>query len=309
MPNTTIERGTVQRGSPDAGRLAWGRMKAIDRANRTATGVASTIELDRHGEVVLPSAFQKDLGRFLGSSAPFLAAHSHESASGSPTQIGWVMSGVLSADGLTCVFRYSDTPAAEQWWKLASDPSGKGHAFSIGFMPIAWASGQVKDLVREMPELAAPFGRAGLADDDRVRVWTEIELLEISAVPVPANRESLLVMAKLFAGGAGDSDIIPLAEAMEAAIDRAIAQTFGKRTEALQQLIVEHFDNLEETLGRVLTRMSDMVEAMTFAVPDVNDAPPADTPESDRDMGLRDPAGGQENGHVAAAEHLLAALD
>lgn len=42
-----------------------GVVKSIDEENRTITGYASTASIDRHGEIVDPKAFKKDLKRFL----------------------------------------------------------------------------------------------------------------------------------------------------------------------------------------------------------------------------------------------------
>lgn len=203
----TLERGTISRDSDDAqGRFvkgfAGGKTGGVDLAARTVTGTASTINLDRHGEIVLPSAFKAKIGKFLGSNAPMLAAHTHRTDDATPSQIGWVMTAAIAADRVTCTFRFADDPTgpAERWWKLASDPDGKGIAFSIGFIPDRWVYGSVADLVREFPEIRQTVAANGYGDDDKLRVYTLIELLEISAVPVPANRESLQTLMQRFYG-------------------------------------------------------------------------------------------------------------
>jgi len=171
--------------------------KSANADDRTVRGVASTINVDRDGDVILPSAFRKDLKRFLATNAPFLAAHRHRSEDGQPTQIGWVIDGKVTAAALECTFKYALTEMGEQWWKLASDEGGKGHAFSVGFIPRRYVTGTVTDLVGSYPELADVFRQAGRKGEDRALVYTEVELLEISACPVPSNRESIQLMQKL----------------------------------------------------------------------------------------------------------------
>ncbi len=198
-----LEKGAVDSNSPDAQDrffrgYAGGNKGGVDLGNRTIDGVASTIQLDRDGEVILPEAFRKHLGRFLDGNAPFLNAHQHRSIG--PSQIGWVMEAKIHAEKVSCRFRFKkgspDSPA-QDWWELASDPDGKGIAFSVGFIPIRWVAGSVADLVREFPQLKKVLRDAGLKDEDRIRVYTEIELLEISAVPVGSNREALQIRSAM----------------------------------------------------------------------------------------------------------------
>lgn len=254
---TGLETGIVARDSKDAqGRFVKGFTKAVDVANRTIDGVASTINLDRHGEVILPSAVGARADDFLKSNAPFLAAHSHRAGDAGPTQIGWVTDLKVDAGKVACQFRFGVTGVAEEWWKLASDSGGKGIAFSIGFYPIRWVFGSVADLVKEFPELKKVFRRAGLADTDRVRVYTEIELVEISAVPCPANRESVQVlMAKFFdtehAEGAersenGDEDAVAFIGAMAAAVAGKIEDTLDEKIGCLESLRFDVEESLEE---------------------------------------------------------------
>ena len=240
--------------------LAQGRLfkgflqaKSVDLAARTVSGLASTINLDRDGDVVLPSAFRKDLKRFLATNAPFLAAHRHRAEDGAPTQIGWVMSARVTAAALECVFRYAITEAAEQWWRLASDAEGKGHAFSVGFLPRRALRGSVADALRAYPELADTFREAGLKGEDMVTVYTEAELLEISACPVPSNRQSLqLLSAKLF--GMEDGDGAKAMEQLKALVVEAVESAISNPKSEIRNLLQAAIDNITSDLAVEIDR-------------------------------------------------------
>ncbi len=210
MPQTNntigLEKGTVDRSSDEAkGRFIWGvaggKTGGVDLENRTISGVASTIQVDRDNEIILPKAFKARLGKFTGGTSPFMSNHDHRPATGKPGQIGWVMKIEIKQEIVPCDFRFVDDPQspAEQWWKLSKDPNGKGIMFSIGFIPIRWVYGSAADLGREFPEIREALAAAGFADDDRLRVYTEIELLEISAVSVGSNWGAIQILtAKMF---------------------------------------------------------------------------------------------------------------
>lgn len=279
MPGV-LERGECRRTDERARDrfipgLAGGRAegsRGVDLAARTITGVASTINIDRHGEIVLPSAFAARAEQFVASNAPFAAAHAHRSESGSPTQIGWVMGLKIEAARVVCQFKFAETAVAEEWWKLASDAAGKGIAFSIGFYPVRWVYGTVADLVNEFPEIKRPVRDAGLKDDDRLCVYTEIELVEISAVMAPSNRQSLqLLAAKLF-GLPSDADNGKALDELVERIATAVAAK-GRRPEerdaaaavlarAMADCLQPKLDALGEQLKAFVLEQLDEVRAV-----------------------------------------------
>jgi hypothetical protein len=184
----SLQRGAIEANNPEAqGRflVAVNRAKRLDIEARKAWFVASTNEVDRKGTVILPSAFRAGLGSF-GRHSPFLAAHMPWVEGGEPTQIGTIVELAIEADRVTIAVVYARTDNAEQWWRLASDPS-QSVAVSVGFIPRGYVSGTAADLLGQFAELARPFADAGLADDDRLTVYTAVELLEVSQVAVPAN--------------------------------------------------------------------------------------------------------------------------
>jgi len=296
----SIEKGTIPRDSDMAkGRFVKGFTKAVDAAARTVTGVASTIELDRDGEIILPSAFAKDWPRFLGSSAPFVGQHTHRAADAGPTQIGWVMSGQVAAERVECLFLYGQTFVGEEWWKLASDPSGKGHAFSIAFIPLEWVLGTVAEITRSMPEVAEPCRRAGLKETDRLRVYTSIELLEISAVAVPSNRQSLQELAsKFFAKDGKDAEAI---DELKKLIGQAVAEQLDAcpALKAVAEL-KEVPGQVDEAIGAVLLAVHDAIDVLKAFSPDTINP-------SELDIGDPEPTDDDEVESAAAEASLRAA--
>ena len=307
--HTALKTGTVDRNSEDAqGRFikgfAGGRERSVDLANRTVEGIASTINLDREREVILPSAFVKTLPGFIGSSAPYLAAHTHRTYDGKPSQIGWVLEAKITKTDVRCLFRYGTTDAAEQWWKIASDADGKGHAFSIGFIPRRWVSGSVLDLVSQLPELKKPLAAAGLKDDDKLLVFTEIELLEISAVPVPANREALqLLAAKWFAqGGEQPEELKQLRKELSEIVKSQLAEA-GLDKAALENLKSEITQRVETAVAEIRDQVSQVLEAIALSSDSLDQAnlPAKGAPAGGEEAGRAD--GGK--GAVAKASNEL----
>ncbi len=175
------------KGKPEGGKL---------------TAVASNATVDRDGEVILPSAFARHLDRYRANPV-ILAAHTHRSADGTPTIIGSAGRVAIEADALVFEMSFARTPLAAQWQSLYED--GHAKAFSVGFIPIA---GEWKEQA-----------------EGSVYVWTEVELLEISAVPVPANPEAL----------ARDLDDKDLERRIDERVRKVIREMYVERLSALFQ--------------------------------------------------------------------------
>jgi len=127
----------------------------------------STNSVDRDGEIVEPLAFKKTLPKFMKRPV-LVSSHDYRDLT---SQIGEWEKLKITENGLEGRPRYYIGQGNEQadWgFKLAS----KGMAaFSIGFIPKEWVDG---DGVKE-PR----------------RTYKEVELLEISQVIVPSNREAI----------------------------------------------------------------------------------------------------------------------
>ncbi len=159
------------------------QVRGVDKAKRQVSAYVSTPNPDRYDEIILPSAFRKHLPTFR-TNPVMLAGHSHGGQAGEPTIIGWWISLEIRKDGLYGVAQFLENDdLAEKWWQRFVQ--GAARAFSVGFIAHAW----------EMRDYTGADGQVR-----RLRTFTEVELIEISAVAVPANRESVVQALSMFAG-------------------------------------------------------------------------------------------------------------
>jgi len=144
-------------------------IKSVDEKNRRIAGIASTGNIDRDGEIILPEAFAESLPGYMQNNI-VLAAHRHRLDAGQSPVVANVVEAKIAKNGLEVIIEFhSITKLAEEYWQLYSQKKQKG--LSIGFIP---QEGGYEE--RE--------GR-------RVYVHTKIEWIELSVVPVPSNREAL----------------------------------------------------------------------------------------------------------------------
>jgi HK97 family phage prohead protease len=143
-------------------------VKAVDVEKRQIRVLASTPDLDRDNERVLPQAFKKRLDVYKNNPV-ILAGHQHRLDDGTPSVVGKAVNIWIDDAGLWAVIEFAKTKLAEEYWHLYSN--GFMKAVSIGFAPLAW-----RDIVE---------------DGKRVRVIEEVELFEISLVAIPANPQAL----------------------------------------------------------------------------------------------------------------------
>jgi len=144
-------------------------VKSIDADKRQITALASDGSLDRHGDIVLPSAFKKTMPEYMKNPV-ILACHLHQTDSGHSPVVGNVVSWSIDKKGLWVVIQFAKgTALAEEYWNLYSQKVQR--ALSVSF--------RVLESHFESIE-----GR-------QVDVITELELYEISCVPIPANRNAL----------------------------------------------------------------------------------------------------------------------
>lgn len=130
----------------------------------------STMAMDRDGEVVEPSAFKKTIPKFMKHPV-LVSSHDYRNLT---NQIGEWQKLKITDGGIEGKPKYYTGAGNEQadWaYYLAS----KGvAAFSIGFMPKEWEDGDGVKTPR--------------------RTYKEIELLEISQVIIPSNRDAIMSM-------------------------------------------------------------------------------------------------------------------
>ena len=146
------------------------QVKSVDADGRKITAVASTTSVDRDGEIIAAGAF--NTSSFMGNPV-IIAGHTYSSPDGSPTVIGKATALTTHDGGMDFEMEFADTPLADQYWSLYRD--GFMRAFSVGFIAQEW-----RDADRDEKSAGAS------------RVCTSAELLEISAVSVPSNRDALV---------------------------------------------------------------------------------------------------------------------
>ncbi len=168
-----------------------GEVRGINEQKRTVTAILSTPSIDRYGEIILPEAFLKRIDRFKRNPV-MLANHVTAANTGASGIIGkWIDIGVRKVPGVgqalvgTCRFM-EDDELAESWWQRFRQ--GMAVAFSVGMIIHAWEARPVKQ---------------DKGETRSVRVYTDVELLEVSAVSVPANQDAVVLAASLGAAGRG----------------------------------------------------------------------------------------------------------
>jgi len=146
-------------------------------------GFASTPDLDRHFDIVLPSAFQKSLDEFAKEdSAPaLLRSHNPDKIAGKILMDG-EDAPIISEKGLFISALVTDELSAQQ--ALA----GEVKTLSIGFIPT-----HVDYEVRATGKRDVETGQELFIE---ARVIKELDLLEVSLVSTPANRKALFSVEK-----------------------------------------------------------------------------------------------------------------
>lgn len=205
------------------------RVKSIDTANYRISAVASTDSIDRDGDIILPTAFKKSLPGYMKNPI-LLAAHQHRLADGHSPVVGSVVDARIAGREFHVVVEFEpDTELGKEYWVLYSKK--RQRAFSVGFIPI-------KSEVRTINKRS-------------VRVHTEVELIEISCVPVPSNREALSRSAKKKEWLACKRSI-ESAEEIEAGLEelKAADPDFDSDAEEFAKAL---FDDQEEAAERFYT--------------------------------------------------------
>ncbi|RLA87423.1 MAG: hypothetical protein DRG40_00285 [Deltaproteobacteria bacterium] len=151
-----------------------GKIRSVNEKDYTVEALVSDESIDRYNEVIRVDAWKKGLQHYKKHPV-LLSSHVYTDLR---KQIGEAVNIRVTEEGLVAKFKYyvgEGNPEADWAFKLAS----KGMAaYSVGFIPLKWEDGD--------------------RDDDTVRagkkprkVYTEVELLEISQVLIPANRNAL----------------------------------------------------------------------------------------------------------------------
>lgn len=148
-------------------KLYKAEIKSFDLEKKTVTAIVSTASVDRDKEIVAATAFQKRLSVYK-EHAVLLSSHRYDQLT---RQIGKAIDIKATSMGLEATFEYfvdKGNPEADWGFFLATQGIA---AFSIGFIAHAWED---------------KSGEEGVW-----RVFTDVELMEISQVLVPSNRDAL----------------------------------------------------------------------------------------------------------------------
>lgn len=143
-------------------------VKAIDSEARTIRAYASTNAWDRYGERFEADAFKGGMANY-EKNPVVLFAHDY-----TQEPVAKMVSHEFDSKGLILTMKFADTEKAKQVFSLYE--GGFMSAFSVGFRPLEVA---FEERVKGSGEMGAVFKRA--------------ELLENSAVPVPANPEAVVI--------------------------------------------------------------------------------------------------------------------
>ena len=143
-------------------------VKGVDSETRTIRAYVSTKAWDRYGERFEADAFKDGLGNFKKNPV-ILFGHDYSSP-----PIAKAIGFEFDANGLILTMKFADTDKAKEVFALYE--GGFMSAFSVGFRPLEVA---FEERIAGSGEMGAVFVRA--------------ELLENSAVPVPANPEAVVI--------------------------------------------------------------------------------------------------------------------
>lgn len=154
-----------------------GQIKSVDEEKFTVEAIVSDETIDRYGEVILADAYKKRLNNYKKHGV-LLSSHNYGSLL---KQIGMAENVKIEDGKLTCKFKYfvnCGNAEADFAYLLAS--KYKMAAYSVGFLPYA-----VEECDWEKD------GEAIKAGKKPYRKFTDVELLEVSQVLVPANPMAL----------------------------------------------------------------------------------------------------------------------
>lgn len=144
--------------------------KQVNQEERSLVAYVSTNDVDRYQEIVLPASFE--LGSYRKNPVVLWA---HDYTMPPIAKALWIKPDEV---GLLAKVSFAKTQFADEIFGLYRD--GFMRAFSIGFIPKEYHE-EKKAIKRE----------DGTEEIKSIIVYDRVELLEFSAVPVPANQEAL----------------------------------------------------------------------------------------------------------------------
>lgn len=240
-------------------------MKGIDPEGKRVTGVlASSGSLDRDEEIILPEAWSIDSFK---RNPIFLFAHASRSAD--PQNIlGRVEKVEKTTAGLVADFAYDTDINPKAAMVFAQVQRGTLRAYSVGFVPKAWVTEySPREQIDALPESA----RKALESGKAYVVYTNVELIEISQVPVPSNPDAMIASIK----AARLAELKQLEDAMnkddKPAQEAAAGLQLGPDIEAIVKAAVQPLVDQVAALAEQVTKL---------AAPAPHEEPPAEEPSA-----------------------------
>lgn len=175
------------------------QIKVLDAKQGMVEYVASDESIDSYREIIRASGW-----RFthFKKNAPFVDSHNYESVD---RLLGKVVEFKVAGNKLVETVQWAIDVAENKLAQFGFKMVANGYlpAVSVGFIPSKWVgSGDGEPFQAQLQEL-------GMAKDAAVRrIFTEQEQVELSAVILPANPNSLVSMARAFKAGVLDDAAI-----------------------------------------------------------------------------------------------------
>ena len=241
------------------------------------TGYASTNDVDRQGDVVPPSVWEKGIANYLKNPV-ILAYHDHSEP------VGRMVEHKVDAKGLWIKARISK--AAEEVYNLVKD--GVLTAFSIGF--------RIVD---------AEYNAAA-----ELFVVKELELHEISVVSVPANQNTLFSLSKAF-DDADEFKSFKLQFAPNSESAKGLESSTEANSEIKKEWDIMDPKQLEQLLADTAAKAAEstakaVIEAQTKAA---DQKAAAEKAQSDFDAKVKAAVAAQVSTVDTGAERLLAEVE
>jgi hypothetical protein len=149
----------------------------VDLKNRTISGKISTIYQDRDQEVVPPSALEADIEVYK-SNPILILSHNHKSL-----PIGKMLDIKFNNDHVWAKYYVTKNPIGDEVLQLAHE--GILNGFSSGFVPLEYKE---NPQAHEVPSIAL---KTSLGRKTK-KLYKRCELVEVSLLAIPSNRQSLI---------------------------------------------------------------------------------------------------------------------
>ena len=212
-----------------------------DNGNRVIKGYASTPAVDSYDEIVIPTAFNTYLPKY--QEYPILLVN-HQWYE---IPIGQFDLAKVDEKGLYVEASISKTAMGNDVWTLIKD--GVLKAFSIGYR----------------------VHKSEYDDDTKITTLTEVELVEISIVNVPANREALFQAAKSRGlksiefktseqpnkKGGAEMDPVEIEQKVKDAVDAKTIGMAAQATEAVNATLTPKLKDVEGKFMALVTEAKD----------------------------------------------------